>query len=183
VVTALAAETEIPLPWIVSGRAMPRKLAIVPGHHDIPAFAEPGAEFIDDVPVQMLALKAAAGRGALMLDDSASHHYFPRAILQSYGVATQHARLMMASGLSMIPTINDGDLMLVDVSPAAAGQIVDGKIYVFALGNEAYVKRLRRSGVKVVMISDNRDMFPPEDAPEEPPMTIYGMVKWAGRGV
>jgi phage repressor protein C with HTH and peptisase S24 domain len=45
----------------------------------------------------------------------------------------------------MRTTINDGDLMLVDVSPAAT-EIVEGKIYVFAIADEAYVKRLRRAG-------------------------------------
>lgn len=48
--------------------------------------------------------------------------------------------------------------MLVDVSPNAE-QIVEGKIYVLALGAEAYVKRLRRSGGRVIMISDNREVF------------------------
>ena len=106
----------------------------------------------------------------------------PRAILAHVGVAPQHARLMDASGESMKDTINDGDTLLVDISPAAA-EIVEGKIYVFALGNEAYVKRLRRNGETVIMISDNRELFPPEPAPQHVQMRIFGRVKWAGRSL
>lgn len=176
VVAALAAETKIPLEWIVSGRATDRRPPLV-----MITPEQPAAD-LDDVPLQKLSFKVAAGRGSLILDELADYVRFPRAILAHVGLAPEHARLMEASGESMRPTINDGDLMLVDISKAVA-QIVEGKIYVFAIGNEAYVKRLRRAGAKVIMISDNREMFPPEDAPEEPPMTIYGMVRWAGRSL
>lgn len=175
VVAALAAETEIPMEWIVSGKAMdrlPPLIRIVPGNHDM-----------TDVAVQKLAFKAAAGSGALMLDDSAAHHYVPRFMLQTAGVAPQNARLLEASGDSMKSTINDGDLMLVDVSPAATQRIVEGKIYVFSLGNEAYVKRLRQTSDRVIMISDNRELFPPEDVPAHSELRIYGRVMWAGRNL
>lgn len=174
VVAALAAETEIPLEWIVSGKTMDRRpqLYAIPGNHDR----------LDDVPVQKLAFKMAAGPGALMLDDSAEYVRLPRAALQQAGVTPQNARLMEASGDSMKSTINDGDLMLVDVSPSAVS-FVEGKIYVFSIGDEGYVKRLRRSQGKVMMVSDNHDVFPPEAVPPEPPMRIYGRVIWAGRNV
>lgn len=175
-IAALAAETEIPVDWFVSGRAMDRRPPLVRITPDNPQ-ADP-----DDVPIQKLAFKAAAGRGALILDELADHVRFPRAILAHVGVAPQHARLMEASGESMKDTINDGDTLLVDVSPSAK-QIVEGKIYVFGIANEAYVKRLRRNGEAVIMISDNREMFPPEEAPRHLPMRIFGRVKWAGRSL
>lgn len=177
VVAALAAETEIPLAWIVSGKAMDRLPPLVRITPD-----QPNNEYADDVAVQKLAFKVAAGRGALMLDDTQKYHSVPRFILQSAGVAPQNARLLEASGESMKTTINDGDMLLVDVSPTAT-TIVEGKIYVFSLGDEAFVKRLRRTGGKVIMISDNREMFPPEEVPEESAMRIYGQVKWAGRNL
>ncbi|WP_295844066.1 S24 family peptidase [Tardiphaga sp.] len=176
VVATLSAETEIPLDWIVSGRAMDRRTS------SADAAPAPARSDGDDVPIQKLAFKAAAGNGALMLDDGSSYVNFPRVVLHQHGVAPGHARLMQASGESMRETISDGDLMLVDVSPAAT-QIADGKIYVFSVGNEAYVKRLKRSGDDVIMIADNRDMFPPETVPKELPLRIYGRVKWAGRGL
>lgn len=176
VVAALAAETEIPMEWISSGQAMDRRPLLMQ--------TSPNEQRVDaeDVPVQKLAFKASAGPGALMLDEAAEHVRFPQAILQHVGVTPQNARLMEAFGESMRPTISDGDLLLVDVSPAAA-QIVEGKIYVFSLGDEAFVKRLRRIGDQVVMISDNREMFPDESVPREQLMRVYGRVKWAGRSL
>lgn len=176
VVAALAAETEIPLQWIVSGKAMDRKAPLI---HISPD--NPTAES-EDVPIQKLAFKAAAGRGSLVLDEQAEYVRFPRFSLAHAGVAPQNARLMEATGDSMKSTINDGDLMLVDVSPAAT-QIVEGKIFVFSIGNDAYVKRLRKSGERLVMISDNREMFPEEDVPGHLPFRVYGRVKWAGRSL
>lgn len=174
VVAALAAETEIPLGWIVTGKPMDRLASVI---HVTPD--EPAAD-AEDVPIQKLAFKAAAGHGSLVVDDQAEHVRFPRFTLSHAGVAPQNARLMEASGESMRDTINDGDLMLVDVSPGAT-QIVEGKIYVFSIGNDAYVKRLRRSGERIMMISDNRDMFPEETVPTHLPFRVYGRVKWAGR--
>ncbi|ETR79286.1 transcriptional regulator [Afipia sp. P52-10] len=172
VVAALAAETEIPLDWIVSGRSVERRSAV----------DQLDDERGEDVPVQKLSFKAAAGPGALIMNEHAEHIRFPRAILQHVGLAPQNARLMEASGESMRPTISDGDLLLVDVS-ASATVIVEGKIYVFAIGDEAYVKRLRRIGERIVMISDNRDLFPEEDVPRSPSIRIFGRVKWAGRSL
>lgn len=176
VVAAIAAETEIPLQWFVSGKAMERLAPLV---HISPE--SPQADS-DDVPLQKLAFKVAAGRGALILDESADHVRFPRAILKHHGIEPQHARLMEASGESMRETISDGDLLLVDVSTPAK-QVVEGKIYVFAIANEAYVKRLRRAGERMIMISDNKELFPAEEVPEHSPLQIFGRVKWAGRSL
>jgi phage repressor protein C with HTH and peptisase S24 domain len=174
VVAALAAETEIPLNWIVSGHAMDRKAPLVRITPEQPIADS------EDVPVQKLAFKASAGNGSLMLDDAANYVRFPRAILQHVGVAPQHARLMEAFGESMIPTISDGDLLLIDVSST---QIIEGKIFAFSVGDDAFVKRLRRIGDRVLMISDNRAMFPEAEVPKESPLRIYGRVKWAGRSL
>lgn len=173
-VAALAAETEIPLEWLVTGRPMERKPPLVRTTPDAPQ-ADP-----EDVPIQKLAIKAAAGTGAIMLDDQALYVRFPRAILSTAGVMPQYARLAEASGESMKSTINDGDMMLVDVSPAAQ-QIIEGKIYFFSVGEDAFVKRLRRLGDEIVMISDNREMFPEATVPKDSPFRIFGMVRWSGK--
>lgn len=164
-VIALAAETQIPVQWFVTGNSMDRLL--MSG---------------DDVALQKLAFKVAAGRGSLILDELADHVRFPRAILTHVGIEPKNARLMEATGESMRDTIGDGDLLLVDVSTPAR-QVVEGKIYVFAIANEAYVKRLRRSGDRMIMISDNKDLFPAEEVPQHSPMQIFGRVKWAGRSL
>lgn len=176
VMAALAAETAIPMEWFVTGRGMDRKAPLVRITPD-----QPHGD-AEDVAIQKLSFRAAAGRGELILDETASYVRVPRFILQLQGVPAQHARLMQAAGESMKDTINDGDLMLVDISPSAT-QIVEGKIYVFSIGNEAFVKRLRKLGDRLMMISDNRDMFPEEEVPAHLPLRVYGRVKWAGRSM
>jgi phage repressor protein C with HTH and peptisase S24 domain len=123
VLAALADHSKLPIEWLETGRQMERKPPIIRGT------AEELLTVDEDVPLQKLAFKVAAGHGALIMDEAAGYVRFPRAILAHIGVSPQHARLMEAAGESMKATINDGDLMLVDVSPNAT-QIVEGKIYV-----------------------------------------------------
>lgn len=79
----------------------------------------------------------------------------------------------------MTPTINDGDLAIVDI---AASDLADGKIYVFSIGEDVFVKRLRREPGRILMVSDNADLYPqPEVIPRHEPFSIFGRVKWAGR--
>jgi len=33
------------------------------------------------------------------------------------------------------------------------------------------------------MVSDNNEMFPPEELPVDQPVQIFGRVKWAGRSL
>lgn len=173
VVAALAAETQIPLEWIVTGRLT----------DDEPRDIGPQAGQIaeqEDVALQKLAFKVSAGGGSLVVDDDASYVRFPTAVLDLVGLNQQYAKLAEGSGESMRPTINDGDLLLIDVS-LAAKQIVEGKVYIFSIGEEAYVKRLRKVGDRTLMVSDNREVFPEELVPDYLPMRIYGRVVWAGR--
>lgn len=80
----------------------------------------------------------------------------------------------------MIPTIGDGDWMLIDVSDT---QVVDGRIYVLTIGDDAYVKRLFRvPGGGLTMRSDNRELFPNDQTiPPEEHVTIFARVKWTER--
>lgn len=169
VMAALGAKTELPIDWLTTGRPMARKpplIYVVPGAHDVV-----GA----DVPLQKLAFRPAAGRGTLVMDEGAEWTRFPRAVLDRKGVKPENARLMESSGESMRPTIEDRDVMLVDVSST---ELIEGKIYVFTIGDEVYVKRLRRRGGKIYMLSDNRDLFPDEEAvPENQPFKIHAQVK------
>lgn len=135
-----------------------------------------------DVPLQKLAFRASAGTGTLVMDEAAEYVRFPRAILDHIGVKPQNARLMESSGDSMRPTIDDRDTMCVDVSST---DIVEGKVYVFTIGDQVYVKRLRRGARgQVFMMSDNRDLFPnDEPVPADQTFTIHARVKWAGRSL
>lgn len=175
-VAALAAETEIPLDWIVTGRAMDRKAPLV---RVTPSNPRGDSE---DVALQKLAFRPAAGRGTLVFDESADYVRFPRAILDHIGVKPQFAKLMEADGLSMWPTISDRDTMVADVSST---EVIEGKVYVFTIGDQVHVKRLRRGQRgQLLMVSDNRELFPePEPVPADQQFTVHAQIKWTGRSL
>ncbi|MBG6243508.1 MAG: helix-turn-helix transcriptional regulator [Candidatus Symbiopectobacterium sp. Dall1.0] len=65
----------------------------------------------------------------------------------------QNIKIANAKGDSMHPTIDAGDLMLLDISI----NYFDGDgLYAFCFGNECYVKRLQCIKQSIVVISDNR---------------------------
>jgi phage repressor protein C with HTH and peptisase S24 domain len=165
VIATLAREAELPIEWLATGE---------------PGDGEPTA-FLEDIAVQKLAFTASAGSGSLAIDDHAAKLPFPRSVLDRVNVKAANARVLEASGESMKSTINDGDLLLVDISD---NTIAEGKVYVFSIGDEVFVKRLRRTGERIMVRADNQDLFPGEEpVPSGIPFRVYGRVKWAGRNL
>lgn len=131
--------------------------------------------------VELLAFKASAGDGALVLDDDAISVPFQQETLERLRVRPENARLLYSAGDSMRPTIEDGEPLLVDVTDI---DIIDGRIYVFTIGDQVLVKRLRRLGRRLLMRADNRDLYPDEEeVPMIEPVRIIGRVRWVGRSL
>lgn len=116
---------------------------------------------INEIVFDLLDIQAAAGNG---------HHAkdFPQ-VLQRVSVLESWARqalggdlsrikLITANGTSMQGTIENGDVLFVDISV----RHFDGDgIYVISRFNEVQVKRLQRlHGKKLAIISDNKDNLP-----------------------
>lgn len=129
--------------------------------------------------VRKLAWRASAGHGSLAIDWLGETVKFPSIILQSVPLSPEHAAIMSASGDSMSPTIMDAELLLLDTSEATRTDIVDGRVYAFLLGDEGFVKRLRRDQRGLVMSSDN-PLFPDMRPLEDDVLTIIGRVRWVG---
>jgi len=146
------------------------------------AFGSGSRNNVDGSPafcmIRRIASRPSAGVGAASLDESDVEEPFPPHILQSVDVKPEHARLLVAHGDSMWPTISGGDLLLVDVSQL---EPEDGRIYVFTLDAHLFVKRLRRSIQGWMIVSDNREMYPPEPIPPGLPFDVHGVVRWVGR--
>ncbi|GLK85728.1 XRE family transcriptional regulator [Ancylobacter defluvii] len=135
--------------------------------------------FQDDrfVDVQRLTFRASAGLGAMIVKEAEGTAPVRRDLLASLGLRPQWARVLDSAGDSMSPTIMDGDKLLIDVSPDAASRFIDGKIYVFTVGDESFVKRLHRAPGKLIMASDN-PVYPERDVPQAEPFAIVGRVRW-----
>lgn len=95
--------------------------------------------------------------------------------------APDKAVILTVRGDSMVPTIQDGDLVLID---QAARTIGAGGIFVARIGDDVVVKRLAPSQHpgRVRAISDNADLYPPFDAPADE-VAIIGRVRWVGRAL
>lgn len=126
----------------------------------------------------------AAGGGSLNERSKVIGHIpFPRNfIVHRLGKNTVDGlAILEARGDSMEPTLGDGDLVMVDQTQTEAR---DGLV-AFILEDTAYIKRLRFGLSGVEVISDNRDVYPPERLTKEQTerLTIIGRVRWIGKAM
>lgn len=90
-------------------------------------------------------------------------------------------RFIHAYGDSMTPTINDGDILLVDTSVRDASKI-DG-IYVLRGDDRLYVKRVRsRYGGPLEVSSDNPVIKTVDVLNGDTPLDVLGRVVWIWNG-
>ncbi|HYW03591.1 MAG TPA: helix-turn-helix transcriptional regulator [Gammaproteobacteria bacterium] len=98
-------------------------------------------------------VEASAGGGReIVSEEEVGRFAFRRDWLAERGLKADRLALIAARGDSMHPTIEPGDTLLVDLSPAP---VRDG-IYVIRMGGELHVKRLQRlPGGRAKVRSDN----------------------------
>jgi phage repressor protein C with HTH and peptisase S24 domain len=134
----------------------------------------------DSVEISMLDLVASAGAGFENEHPAELRRLpFSRSLLAALGVKPANARFWTVYGDSMLPTIADGAIVLVDVSVT---QAKDDGIYIVIVGNHLRIKRIGRGwDGKIELISDN-ERYPNETlaAPEAHALRIAGKVVWAG---
>ncbi|GHH20142.1 MULTISPECIES: S24 family peptidase [Sphingomonas] len=139
----------------LGGVAAPRMAPI--RRLDIEASAGPGA-FSGDAP----------GEGAMLLD--------PR-LLESLRLGAKDAAMLRARGDSMLPTIADGDQIVIDERDTRLGTVP--AIFVLRLDGVVLVKRVSKARDGMLIESDN---------PAYPPITttaaaIIGRVVWLSRAL
>lgn len=83
---------------------------------------------------------------------------YSASLLRKLGVNPKYAAVFWADGISMRPTIDDGDQMLVDLKRK---EIKGDKIYLVQNGASLWVKRVKIRWDGVELISDNREEYPP----------------------
>jgi len=129
--------------------------------------------------VRRLDIAASAGPGVLAEEDRAlGSEYFDPRLLHSLGVRADRSAALRAKGESMAPTIEDGDLMLVDEGDrkisARAG------IFVIRIDGALMVKRVAHFGDVLKITSDNPD-FPVMLPRRSDSIEIVGRVVWLSR--
>lgn len=95
-------------------------------------------------------------------------------------VPRQHLALLTVKGDSMTPTLNDGDLILVDLR---AGRLEDSAVYVIEFDDALLVKRIQRKFDGSIVIKSDNSLYEPEVIPKEraEALRIVGRVVWTGK--
>lgn len=127
-------------------------------------------------------VEASAGNGAFangehIVDYMAFKEEFVRRTLR---VAPDMLVLITAVGDSMMPTINPGDLLLIDRS---VDRIIDDAIYVLVKRGELVVKRVQQFFDGAVTIKSDNGAYVEETltAKDAEDVQVAGRVRWIGR--
>lgn len=126
---------------------------------------------------------ASMGYGITVFDESQTGTYqISRKLASDLGIMPERTEMIFASGDSMLPTIEGGDSLLVDLNRK---EVYDGRIYCVRIEGQLYAKRLQKiPPTKIIVISDNQkyqsfeiDFSKQIDFDFE----IIGEVRWWGR--
>ncbi len=142
------------------------------------ARSDDGVDQLDLVSVQQIDM--AYGLGATFVDQPINVEVlrFPRAFIEAI-TASSPALLTWTRGRgdSMEPTINDGDLVLIDRSQRTV--VEQDAMWAYTVGDLGAIKRLRIKGDRVVIHSDNQSVRPDEEPIEG--LNIVGRVIFVGK--
>jgi phage repressor protein C with HTH and peptisase S24 domain len=157
--------------WLLygSGKELPKSAATTPG-----------AEPIAMIPVYDV--QASAGDGMMVLTEDAAYMLeFPRGYLQyiTKGANPTHLAIIGVRGDSMLPTLADDDIVMLDRSKRDLSQ--DGLFVIRDNGDALLVKRIGRARTPghVTVISDNRSLYDPVEKSLDD-IEVIGRVIWAG---
>jgi len=158
---------------------IPLEADVVGGAPDmaIPQWANPDPNLFDFIP--MAEAHLSAGGGAFVLSEAFGDYYaFRKDWLRRIATSPKNTVLMPVRGASMWPTIQEGDVVMLDTGRC---RIYDGCIYALGQDDTISVKRLERlPGGRIRVISDNRTEFPAHEA-DLRAIRILGQVIWYAR--
>jgi len=120
-----------------------------------------------------------AGDGSLTEAEQQTDKFaFRKDWLHTVSSGTANCVLLKVSGDSMLPSINSGDMVLLDKGRT---DIMSGRIYAIAIDDAIYVKRVEHRGPGAVTIfSDNREVYEPFKASLNE-IRILGQIIWIAR--
>lgn len=151
-IAAIADATNYSLEWLIRGEGPMLRKELFPDR----ASYDPSKFIL--VPYYNAYL--AAGAGALNHDTEVTaqipvEKFFLEEIA---GVGnTKKLAFLEVRGDSMLPTIGDGDIALIDLKQINIRE----DIMAFVYEDESYIKRIRKMAKGIDIISDNKDLYPP----------------------
>lgn len=157
---------------------------LVHGEDAEPSGGSVAGEWDGYVMVPRFNVLASAGPGrAAQPEQGPAEIAVQEAFLRQLGIIPSNAQFLTAKGDSMRPTIEDGDLLLLN---RGAREVEHGRIYVLVVAGEVLLKRLHRmADGSLNLTSDNRAAYPDDYVPrdEVDRVQIEGRVRWYGRSL
>lgn len=128
-------------------------------------------------------VNASMGYGVTVYDETKTGTYqISKKLANDLGIFPEKTEMIFASGDSMLPTIEGGDSLLIDLNRK---EIYDGRIYCVRIDGQLYAKRLQKiPPSKVIVISDNQkyQSFEIDFSKQvEFDFEVIGEVRWWGR--
>ena len=120
------------------------------------------------------AVRLAAGSGEIVFDESPEMSIAVATDALAAWARLERLTCVRAAGDSMEPTIRDGDLVAID---AGRTEPLDGRLFAVRTDTGLVVKRLRQSGSRWLLASDNPAHAPRAVAEDD---RILGEVAWSG---
>lgn len=138
----------------------------------------------DLISVPRLAVEASAGPGALAnREETISRFGFDARWLRGVASAPQNVSAIAVRGESMLPTLSEGDEILVDRGDAA-DRLRDG-VYVLRVEDALLVKRIALNpaglGGRRLSIRSDNPAYPDWEECDPATVEIIGRVIWVGR--
>lgn len=161
---------EVSLEWLIDGSGSSENVSRV--SDQAPA---------EVVQIPILDARAEAGAGIENYLDGNVVGYFAFSVaeLRRLGVDPENVRALRIDGDSMVPTVADGRMGLMDISKR---DLIDGKVYVMRAPDGLRAKRIqRRMDGRVLLVSDNRERYAPEElsAADAERIAVIGRLFWA----
>lgn len=175
----IAEATNVTLDWLAAGRGSMRAGQT----HSFMLTGSTGTpEGFVSVPKLDIRPSAGAGSVAAYEESEPDIFAFREDWLRKIGVSPKFARLMVAQGDSMRETINDGDLMIVDIS---IREFIDEAIYVLVYSGLVRLKRLQMLRSGLLLLKSDNPRYQTEEVPlaEQQELIIGGRVRWAGGAI
>jgi phage repressor protein C with HTH and peptisase S24 domain len=150
----IAEATGVSIDWLLTGQGPRYRRPLVGG--ELPSTSPEALAAADVIFIPFFDVAASAGGGAFV-EEGAERSLVPLSkswIQRSLGVSPRHLSMIRVMGDSMAPTLDSGDMVIVDESAKFADRIVEG-IFVLRIDGYLRVKRLERMKERIRVLSDN----------------------------
>jgi phage repressor protein C with HTH and peptisase S24 domain len=175
-VAKIAQACGVDLTWLITGNGEMRPESL--------GFHEDQARYrVDDVGLSgLVVVRRLDGYVLTEQEYLAEMLAFPASLLVRIGLSATTARLLVVRGDSMAPTLQHGDLVLLDTSVES---VKESGIFAVSVDDRVFVKRIQpRYDGSLQVVSDN-PIYPPEkiSATDAAAFKIVGQVRWFGRSI